>query len=426
MHPMQRYPLYDVDNYQDKSVAILAIGSEILDGRVQDTNSQFIASELSKLGIKLKRVMTCDDVLEEIVSSISFLAAESPYLILSGGLGPTTDDLTREAVAHWSNQPLIQLESSVTRLQELYAKRQRTLDPSNLKQALFPQTAAIIPNDIGTAEGFSVQAHHTQIFAVPGVPKELKPMFQQTILPVIQEQCQATPIARRSFRIFGLPESQVGSIIKGLNLSPDLFVSYRASFPEIHIVIKGKNPSAVDAAITLAKDAVGREYVFIEDTELGLPDAVGELLLRQPRTIAVAESCTGGMLGSLLTRLPGSSKFFLGGFITYANERKCSDLGVALETIKAYGAVSEQCAQEMAAGARAKTGADIALAITGIAGPDGGTPEKPVGTFYLGIATRDQCIAEKCFFLSDRAAIRTFAAYRALDAIRRIVATDKA
>jgi nicotinamide-nucleotide amidase len=419
MHPMQRYPLHGVDKNLEKSVSILTIGSEILDGRVQDTNSQFIATELSKFGIKLNRILTCDDDLNEITSSLTFLAKQSSFIIVSGGLGPTTDDLTREGIALWAEKALIKNEDSLKRLEVLYAKRQRVLDPSNHKQALFPEDASIIDNHVGTAEGFSLFKNNTLIFSVPGVPKELKPMFQDSILPILQKECNTTPIERRSFRVFGLPESNVGSIIKGLNLTSDLFVSYRASFPEIHIVIKGKDKTEVDAAIGKAKHAVGNEFIFIEDQELGLPETVGHILLSKNKTIAVAESCTGGLLGSYLTRLAGSSSFFLGGYITYANERKINDLLVPSEILSTYGAVSEKCAIAMAVGARQKTGADIALSITGIAGPEGGSDEKPVGTFYIGIATDKENSASKNFFLSDRTAIRKFAAYKALDTLRR-------
>ena len=418
---MQRYPQHGVDNSLTTSVSILAIGSEILDGRVRDTNSQFIASELSKFGITLQRVLVCDDDLSEIHSSITFLASISKFIIISGGLGPTSDDLTREGVAAWSNTVLEQRQDSIHRLEALYAKRQRVLDPSNYQQACFPHGSTVIPNHIGTAEGFQLQYGETIIFSVPGVPKELMPMFFDSILPVIQKLTNAKPIYRRTFRIFGLPESNVGSIIKSLHLSKELFVSYRASFPEIHIVIKGKDTSLVDAAIAQAKEAVGQEFIFIEDAEKSLSEVVGELLIQTNKKISVAESCTGGMLGSFLTKMPGISKSFLGGFICYSNDRKIDDLNVSTLTLSSFGAVSEQCAKEMAKGAKEKTKSDIAISITGIAGPDGGSDEKPVGTFYIGVATNDSNTAEKCFILSDRNAIRLFAAYKALDTIRRII-----
>ena len=420
MPPTDEYP-HDVD--KKNNVSVLAIGSEILDGRVQDTNSQFIAKILSNEGIQLEKVLICDDIESHIVDSLQFLAKHSKFIIVSGGLGPTTDDLTRESIAKFFNVEIETRPTSITRLEKLYAKRNRVLDPSNHKQAQFPVGATIIDNDVGTAEGFqmtgTVQGETVQIFSVPGVPKELKPMFHAAIFPTIKKACATIPIYRRSFRTFGLPESNVGATIKALNFPDEIFVSYRASFPEIHIVVKGKNEAQINDAVAAAKSAVGNEFIFIEDQELSLPQAVGALLLQQSKTVSIAESCTGGLLGSFLTQTPGSSKYFSGGYICYANERKMQDISVPAEIIENYGAVSKECAEQMANGCRAKTNSNIAISITGIAGPDGGSDEKPVGTFFIGVSTRKKTYTFKHFFLSDRKAVQLFASFQALDYLRR-------
>lgn len=410
-------------------VSILAIGSEILDGRVQDSNSNFIAQELQKYGLTLDKILVCDDKVEEIIASIKFLERSCRFLIISGGLGPTTDDLTREGVSSFLEVPLIERPESIERLKILYAKRQRTLDPSNHKQALFPSTSKPIANNIGTAEGFHISknlnAKSFDIFSLPGVPKELTPMFFDYVLPKIQDEYKVSQGYRRSFRIFGIPESDVGSKIKSLNLRDTIFVSYRASFPEIHITLKGNNPSEIDDAFIKCKNIIEESYIFVEDQEISLPETVCNLLLSSNITISVAESCTGGMLGSYLTSASGSSKYFLGGYMTYSNKRKTEDLLVSNETLSTYGAVSQECAIEMANGCRVKTGSDIAISITGIAGPEGGSQEKPVGTFYIAISDRTASYAERYFFLSDRAAIRKMASYRALDTIRRHIFPEK-
>ena len=405
----------------NQNIAVLAIGSEILDGRVLDTNTNFIAQELTKLGLTLKLSLICDDDESQIIESLKYLSSQASFIIVSGGLGPTTDDLTRESIAKFVDCPLEERQESVQRLINLYEKRKRTFDPSNLKQAIFPKGANIISNDVGTAEGFHICKSNLEIFSVPGVPKELKPMWHNYVLPKLTSKIKFSPIFRESFKIFGLPESVVGQLINSLDLPTSITVSYRAHFPEIHVVIKGTNQQEVVHSANLSKDIIKSEYIFVENQELSLPETVCQLLDLSNVSVSVAESCTGGLLGSYLTNPPGASRYFSGGYITYANDRKICDLDVPKSILAAYGAVSEDTAKAMALGCRQKTGTDYGLSITGIAGPDGGSEDKPVGTFYVGLSSASGTFANKYFFLSDRKAIRVMAAYRALETLRRVI-----
>jgi nicotinamide-nucleotide amidase len=406
---------------QKLGVSFIAIGSELLDGRVLDTNSKFIAEELSKVGLSLKSSIICDDVKEEIIDSLNYSTKNSNFIVITGGLGPTSDDITRDVVAEYVGSNLTEFSDSKERLIALYEKRKRVMDPSNLKQTFFPKNSKIILNSVGTAEGFHTYLNDINIFVCPGVPKEFKPMWKDYILPYLKTHVELPPIYRKSFRVFGLPESNIGSIIKSLEIPKSIFVSYRANFPEIHVTMKGTETLLVDKYIEIAKDKIGREYIFIEDQEKTLPEVICEHLLNSNITISVAESCTGGLLGSYLTKLPGSSKYFSGGFLTYSNELKKNCLSVKEETLNNFGAVSENTAIEMAENCRLKTNSDIGISITGIAGPGGGSEEKPVGTFYVGLSLENKIFAKHFFFLSEREGIRLMAVYQALDLIRRNV-----
>lgn len=406
-------------------IAVLATGSELLDGRIADTNSQFIAGRVSDLGLTVKRVVTCGDDIETITRSLAFLAEEASLIIVTGGLGPTTDDLTREALAAYAGQQLVLNTAAFENLKRYYERKRRAFDPSNTKQATFPESARVIPNPHGTAAAFSLELR-PGVFAValPGVPGELRALYDSDVVPLIKELFRdAVPRKERFFRLFGLPESIVGARVHGAALDPAISVSYRAHFPEIHVVLKtAADEALLDRAATLTRAAIEADYIVAEHKETSLEGSVHELLMARGATVSVAESCTGGMLGGLLSRLPGSSKTFVGGGITYSNALKESLLGVNIESLNAHGAVSDVVATEMARGAQIRFNSTYALSITGIAGPAGGTEAKPVGTFFVGLATPEGVMAYHLFFSSTREWIRTFAAYSALDILRRTIA----
>jgi nicotinamide-nucleotide amidase len=389
-------------------VAILPIGNELLDGRVVDTNSKFLGSELASLGIETTCILSVPDDLKSMLDSLRFAEKRANFIIVTGGLGPTSDDITREAVSEFIGRPLVMNNSLLEEIKDFFKRRQRAFNPINEKQALVPETATIIPNSWGTAPGFIVKKEGLTIAALPGVPAELKPMWEQTLKPFLSP---TKKLFVKGFKTFNLPESVVAASIPELD---GVTIGYRAQFPEITVKISGFDKDKVERAFDIAKSSVPRDSIFTEDIHKSLPD----LFAHSKFTIAVAESCTGGLLGKLLTDLPGSSRYFLGGVIAYSNELKESLLGVT--TLKEFGAVSRETAASMAKGVRGK--ADVGISITGIAGPDGGTPDKPVGTFYIGIDTNKGTETYHFFYPGlDRDRVRKIAAYEALNLLRKIV-----
>lgn len=403
-------------------ISVLAIGSEILDGRVLNTNSQYISRELSLLGLSLHLSLVCDDVENEIIDALSYLSNTSDLIVVTGGLGPTTDDLTREAIAAFTNNALKKNDASFERLKKRFEDRKRFLDPSNEKQSFFPENSTIIPNPVGTAEGFIVSYNKITICSVPGVPNELYSMFESDILPIIKNRTSFNDtLSRKTFKIFGIPEATVGRKIQSLQLPTSITVSYRAAFPEIHIVLKSKSASDLGDAFTRSVAVIGEEYIFTKNTDKNLPECVGEVLIERKETVSVAESCTAGMLGMHCTAAAGSSRYFVGGFLTYTNDLKEKLLSVTPQTLKLHGAVSEETAGEMSAGCRKKSGSTYGVSITGVAGPNGGSDEKPVGTFCIGISSPTLTKAHRFYFPSDRASIRKYSTYVALDVLRRTI-----
>ncbi len=406
------------------SVSVLTTGSEILDGRVLDTNSNFVARELAEHGLTLNRVLAVDDALDDLVKGLEYLHGYSQLVVTSGGLGPTADDLTRDMVAAYNGVGLEEFQEAREHLEQFYAKRKRTLDPTNLKQALLPVGSQMIPNPNGTAPGFiSSNGAGKIVCSLSGVPKEFQTMFTETVLPLILAECGgAKRIDRRAFKLFGLPESVVGKRVVDLELPSSISVSYRAAFPEVHLVLKSAAAGAsLDDAANRVSTSTMKDYIFSHSAEQRFASALQDLLKEQRATVAVAESCTGGILGELLSSQAGASSFFMGGVLAYSNQVKESQLGVPADLIAKVGAVSREVAAAMAEGVRARLGTTYGLATTGIAGPDGGTSEKPVGTFFVALASSTQTVVRHCLFVSDRANIRRYAAYTAGELLRRIL-----
>jgi nicotinamide-nucleotide amidase len=404
-------------------VSILATGSELLDGRVVDTNSNFVARELTDLGLKLHRVLVVDDDLGELVEGLRELSRVSDFVITSGGLGPTDDDMTRDAVALFSGVGLREHPDARAHLEAFYSKRNRGLDETNLKQALLPANAKMIPNELGTAPGFKVEpAVGRTVCSLSGVPREFKSMFFATVLPLIAARVTNVPKWQRvSLKLFGLPESLVGKLVKALQLPGDIIVSYRAFFPEVHLVLKAKADFNLAPHAERVREAVTRAVIYTESYEESFEGAIHAILRSRGETIASAESCTGGLVSEMLTRTSGSSAAFLGGIIAYSNQVKQSELGVSAETLEHCGAVSAETVREMAQNVRVKLKATYGVSISGIAGPDGGSAEKPVGTFFVGVAGPAGVFDYKVLYVSDRRGVRTYAAYVALDLVRRTV-----
>jgi nicotinamide-nucleotide amidase len=404
--------------------AILAIGTELTRGELTDTNGTWLSTELTGLGYDVREHAVVSDDGDEIVAAIDRLATRVELVIATGGLGPTTDDLTTAAASRALGVELVRDEESVERIRRRFAAFNREMSPSNLKQADFPVGARIVPNPDGTAPGFSIEHGKARFFFLPGVPSEMKAMFSTSIVPVV-----ATAVERTTHQVhirsFGLTESQVGEKLGGLEReNPGVVLGYRASFPEIEVKVLARatdHESAFAIANRVAEEVRNRlGDAAYGDRNDSYPGAVGRALRERGLTVAVAESCTGGMVGSMLTSVPGSSEYLLLDAVTYSNASKTSLLGVSEDVLRGHGAVSAETASAMAEGALRISGADIAVSVTGIAGPGGGTEQKPIGTVWLALAQKDHRTNAKHFRLfGDRERIRTLSAYIALRLVLR-------
>ena len=404
------------------TVAVLCTGSELTRGELVNTNATWLAEALTALGFEVAAIDAVADDRVRIREALERLGRAHTAVICTGGLGPTTDDLTSECVAELLSVPLVRDAASLEAIRARMHRFGRAMAASNAKQADFPQGAAILPNGRGTAPGFSVRIGQALAFFLPGVPSEMKTMFTESVVPALD------PIERpRSFQVrlgtYGMAESEVNDRLAGIEAEHDVVIGYRASIPTIEVKVLARADTTDAARIRAAAAAVAvrerlNEAVFTDSVQ-SYPAALLALLEARGRTLALAESCTGGLVSELLTDVPGSSRSFLGAAVTYSNALKTALLGVPEALLNAHGAVSREVAEAMADGARTRLGADIGLALTGIAGPGGGTPEKPVGLVHWAVATAEGVTAREQVFPGDRSQIRRRAAFAGLALVRR-------
>ncbi len=401
--------------------AVFSIGTELTRGEIINTNASWLAAELTGLGFDVIAIDCCDDEEARMIATLQRLAAQARVVVCTGGLGPTTDDITTVAVAKALGVALERHAESVTAIERRFAAIGREMTANNLKQADFPVGATVLPNSQGTAPGFSVKLGEADCFFTPGVPGEMKHLFAESIAPRISALAPRTQYQIR-LQCFGEAEATIGQKLDGVEaLFAGVALGYRPHFPEIELKVlaRADDLAAAEKLARAAADEVRARLgatVFAEG-EVDYIATVAGLLRERKQTLALAESCTGGLLAQLITRAPASD-YFLGGVVVYANQAKETLLQVRHETLLAHGAVSEPVAREMAEGARQSLGADYALSITGIAGPSGGTAEKPVGRVYLGCATPQQTETSVYDFRGDRQRIQMYAAYRALEMLR--------
>jgi nicotinamide-nucleotide amidase len=402
--------------------AVLSIGTELTRGELVNTNASWLASGLVDLGFEVVEHCSVDDDKGRIVSALDRLARVAKVVVCTGGLGPTTDDLTTVAVASAIGVGLQRDEASLDHIRRRFEKIGRPMSESNAKQADFPVGATVLPNPIGTAPGFMVELRGAQAFFMPGVPREMKRMFEEQVVPRIRAMAPNDSHQIR-FRTFGLPESVVGEKLDGVESAfPGVTIGYRAHFPEIEVKVLARAPDRA-GAVDLAEKAAAEVTTRLGDVIYGGADdtfagVVGRALRARGWTLAVAESCTGGLVGHLLTKEPGASDYLLLDAVTYANSAKQSVLGVDEDVLRGHGAVSAEVATRMAEGARRVSGADVALAITGIAGPTGGSDAKPVGLVYLAVSTAKGVVVKEHRFPGERHWIQTLAAYGGLAMVR--------
>ena len=403
---------------------IIAVGSEMLTPERVDTNSLYLTGELNNLGVEVISKSVIGDHRDRLASAIRDALARSAILVLSGGLGPTEDDVTREAVAQALDRKLVFHSEIADALARRFAQMKRTMAEINKRQAFVIEGAEILPNDRGTAPGQWVEDSGAVAMLLPGPPHELKAMFERQCLPRLARLVPRQAIKTLQLRATGITESDLDTLIAPIYKKyANPVTTILAANGDLQVHLRARCATEAEAAALLA-EVGGQIEVLLADKVYSrngdsLEVVVGDLLRHAHASVAVAESCTGGMLGERFTSVAGSSDYFAGGFITYSNDLKIALLGVPPETLEQFGAVSRETAEAMAAGARRRASATYAIAITGIAGPDGGTEAKPVGTVWVAIADADGTFALHRRFLGDRARIRVFTTQMALDLLRR-------
>jgi nicotinamide-nucleotide amidase len=404
--------------------AIISTGDELVTGRTTDTNAGFIADKLLGLGIEVVAILTVGDRPERLRWVWTEARRLAHVVIATGGLGPTADDLTTETVAALFGRRLEVDPDVVERIRALFALMKRPMPESNLKQAAFPEGAIVIPNSLGTAPGYRLEVGTPEdprhLVVLPGVPREMRPMLADTVLPWLASLGGGARVGHRTFQTFGISESGLDEVIAGI--PGEGRWSFRANFPEVSVRVTVRGDDVEARLEAFAREVYARlgDYVYAEG-DTTMEAVVGGLLRERGLTVAFAESCTGGLVAHRLTNVPGSSAYFRGGVVAYANEAKRRLLGVPAPVLEAHGAVSEEAAGAMAEGARRALGADIAVATTGIAGPDGGSAEKPVGTVCLGLAAESGLVTRRYQLWGNREWVKLLTSQLALDWVRRHV-----
>ncbi|AOY58858.1 MULTISPECIES: competence/damage-inducible protein A [Desulfococcus] len=413
---------------------ILATGEELRTGALVDTNSAYLARELEALGIDVSRHQCVGDDSATIATVLEEIGDRADLALVTGGLGPTEDDRTCEAAARAAGVPLEMKNDVLDGIRRYFAERRIPMPPSNEKQALIPMGADLLANPVGTAPGFAVMIGRCRCCFMPGVPFEMKRMFRDRVRPIIDAMTDSSLGVRlnRTLSVFGLTESATDERLKGLEQAfPGIRLGLRAVFPEIQIKLYGDGSDAetlagkMQEATAWAAARLGDRVFSV--TEESMAAALGRLLRQEQASLALAESCTGGLIANSVTDVPGSSDYFLFSAVTYSNDAKMNILGVSPDTLSRFGAVSTETAKEMAAGVRRITGATYGLSVSGIAGPSGGTPEKPVGTVCIGLAGPFGATARRLTLsFATREMNKAMFAMKAMDMLRRSLMAKKA
>lgn len=396
---------------------IISQGEELLAGQGVDSNGPWISARLQGVGLRPGRVTVVGDELAAIREVIAESAARAQLVVCTGGLGPTSDDLTREAAALAFGVALVESAEALAQIEHRYRSRNREMPAKNRVQALLPEGAELLENPLGTAPGFVVDRGDCVLFFFPGVPFEMKPMVDRYVLERARARFGLAPRTNVILRCVRLAESVAAERMEGFE-RPGVVVGYRASFPEVQVKLHVEAGLDVDALTAEALERLGRGYVFGVNSG-GLADVVGQLLRERGETVATAESCTAGRIAAELTASAGASDYFLGGAIVYANAEKVRQCGVSESVLAEQGAVSEAVARALAEGIRDRSGSSWGLAVTGIAGPGGGTAEKPVGTVHIACAGPGDTAHEKLRLPYDRPRNLAATVAMALDLLRR-------
>jgi len=411
-------------------VWVLTIGDELLRGEIVDSNKSHLSQRMLALDLESARHVSVPDDPAAIEEVLREAAARARVVLVSGGLGPTRDDLTTEVAARTFGRKLYRDPDALEHIRAFFRRFNREMAENNAKQADFPEGAVVLPNPLGTAPGFMLEVtgadgELAQLFFMPGVPRELYRMLDEEVVPRIGARLGRGRVVRaRLLRTFGIGESNLDRVLHDIAQGDaDAVLGFRTQFPDnlVRALVRADDAAAAERRLDeLEREIRARLGDLVLGTgERGLEEIVAELLREQKRTIAVAESITGGLIASRLTDVPGSSAYLLAAFVTYANDAKVRELGVDPAALARDGAVSESVARQMAEGARRRAGTDLGLATTGVAGPDGGSPEKPVGTVWLALADANGTIAHRYQMMTERRRNKDLASQLALDWVRR-------
>ena len=397
------------------NAGIISVGNELLMGFTLDSNSTWIARKLLDLGIKVDLKLTIADNEGEILEAFKTLSSRCDVILCTGGLGPTSDDVTKSAYCDFIQAGLGLNEDYLEELKKKFEDRQLVMSDSNREQAMVPDKGETIPNSLGSALGLKYVNEENHIYVMPGVPSEMKRMMDETVLPEL-EQLPRDELHVTTIRLTGIMESALYDQVKDLLNDNIVKVAFLPGFLGVDVRLMSRDKDSLLELSGQFFDRLGN-YVYAEDWET-LEDAVGRLLIERGLTLSTAESCTGGLLGNRITNVAGSSEYYLGGIVSYSDSAKMNLLGVSQETLKEFGAVSEETAQEMAAGARRVLQSDVGVSITGIAGPTGGTEDKPVGLVYIAVDVAGDVAVRKFVFSEDRRYNKELSAQAALNLVR--------
>jgi nicotinamide-nucleotide amidase len=408
-------------------VAILSTGDEITTGKVVDTNANYLADKFVEEGVEVVAVITVGDVAERIVWAWRQAIEKADVIVSTGGIGPTADDLTTELVAKVAGVGLFFSEEVAENIRRIFASLKRPMPENNLKQARFPVGSVIISNHLGTAPGYRLDLDTSHgkkhLIILPGVPREMKPMMEETVLPWLREMRGGGDVfLTRAFQTFGISESGLDEAVTGVVSEQEGRLAFRASFPQISlkVTVRGKANDVKGKLEELSDRIRSRigSYVYGEG-DVAMEEVVGKLLKEKGKTLAIAEGSSGGLVSHRLTNVPGCSAYFHGTVVAYADAVKTNLLGVTPAALQKHGAVSEEVVREMAAGVRERLGTAIGVAVTGIAGPEGGTPEKPVGTACLALSTDGTLVSRRYQLWGNRDWQKTLVSQLVLDWVRR-------
>jgi nicotinamide-nucleotide amidase len=404
---------------------VVAIGTELLLGQNVDTNSSWIARELALLGVDVYAFQQVGDNEKRMEEALKLACDRSRVVITTGGLGPTVDDLTRKVAAKVGQKTLIYYEHIVKEMEARFFRSGRPFPKSNLNQAFIPQGATIVPNPVGTAPGFIMKVGKSHLVCLPGVPREMKAMFETTVRPFLKSLEPATSIIKsRVYRTTGISESRLNEVIADIfesSTNPTIGVLAHPEGVDIRLTAKSATEEEADRLIdelgkTLTQRLPSTIYGLNEEE---LESIVGQMLTTRHMTLATAESCTGGLISSRITKVPGSSNYFLRGYVVYSNEGKSDMLNVDPKLIEKKGAVSAEVCKALAENARTQSKASVTLSTTGVAGPSGGSDEKPVGLVYIGLSDENGTLTFKFLFTGEREVVQAKAAQAALELLRR-------